>query len=131
MTNKRVLIVEDEPAIAEAVRFLLTRAGLETHVAGDGKLALTATQTSRLDLILIDLNLPKLSGLDLIRLIRAQALNAQTPILVLTARGQENDRQRVADMGATAFMAKPFQNDALVATVLALIQGQPMATNAA
>ena len=120
--RKRVLIVEDEPSIAEALRFLMTRAGLEAHVAQDGKLALKATQTARLDLLIVDLNLPKLSGAELIRLVRGQELNRETPILVLTARGQHQDRERVREIGANAFMGKPFDNGELVAQVLSLVE---------
>lgn len=118
--KQRVLIVEDDAAIAEALRFLVNRAGLEAHVAGDGKLALKATQTAKLDVIVVDLNLPKLSGMELIRLVRGQALNGETPILVLTARGQGEDEVRVSEIGADAFMTKPFDNAALVSQILAL-----------
>ena len=123
MTNakSKVLIVEDESAIAEALSFLMSREGLEPFVARDGDLALKATQTAKLDLIILDLMLPRVSGTDLLRLIRAQALNQDTPILVLTARGQENDADRVMALGATAFMTKPFANAALVAQAQALL----------
>ena len=118
--KQRVLIVEDDPAIAEALRFLMSRAGFDPYMASDGKLALKATQTAQLDLIIVDLNLPNLTGMELIRLMRAQALNSQTPILVLTARGQSEDATRVREIGATAFMSKPFDNAALVEQALAL-----------
>lgn len=121
MQKPRVLIVEDEASIAQALAFLIERAGCQAFLAPDGQMALKASQTAKLDLIILDLMLPRLSGVDLLRLIRDQALNAETPILVLTARGQENDEERVRALGATAFMTKPFSNDLVVAKAKELI----------
>lgn len=118
----RVLIAEDEEAIAEAIEFLMEREGCDAFVARDGSLAVKASQTAKLDLIILDLMLPRMSGLDVLRLIRSQALNQETPILVLTARGQENDEEKVRANGATAFMTKPFSNANLVSTAMALMQ---------
>ncbi len=117
----KVLIVEDESAIAEALSFLMRREGCETFVARDGDLALTASQTAKFDLIILDLMLPRVPGLDVLRLIRTQALNQDTPVFVLTARGQEHDQERAMAVGASAFMAKPFVNADLVRTALALM----------
>lgn len=124
MEKPRVLIVEDEASIAQALTFLMERAGCQAFLASDGQMALKASQTAKLDLIILDLMLPRLSGLDLLRLIRDQALNADTPILVLTARGQENDEERVRALGATAFMTKPFSNEAVVETAKNLLNVQ-------
>ena len=122
MAKPKVLIAEDEAAIAEALSFLMAREGCETFLAHDGELAVKASQTAKLDLIILDLMLPRTAGLDVLRLIRAQALNQTTPVLVLTARGQENDEQKARAVGADAFMTKPFSNAALVETAMGLIQ---------
>ena len=125
MAKPKVLIAEDEAAIAEALSFLMAREGCETFLAHDGELAVKASQTAKLDLIILDLMLPRTAGLDVLRLIRAQALNQTTPVLVLTARGQENDEQKARAVGADAFMSKPFSNAALVKTAMGLIQATP------
>ncbi len=121
--SAKVLIVEDEGAIAEALSFLMGREGWEAFVARDGELAVKATQTAKLDLIILDLMLPRVAGMDVLRLVRSQALNQQTPILVLTARGKENDEEKARANGATVFMTKPFSNADLVAQARTLIEG--------
>ena len=119
--KRRILIAEDESAIAEALSFLMEREGFEAFVAREGDLAVKATQTAKLDLIILDLMLPRVAGLEVLRLVRSQALNQETPILVLTARGQENDEAKALANGASAFMTKPFANKDLVATVHGLL----------
>ena len=119
----KVLIVEDEGSIAEALSFLMSREGWEAFVARDGDLAVKASQTTKLDLIILDLMLPRVAGMDVLRLIRSQALNQDTPVLVLTARGKENDEAKARANGATAFMTKPFSNADLVSQAHTLIKG--------
>ena len=119
----KVLIVEDEGSIAEALSFLMSREGWEAFVARDGGLAVKASQTTKLDLIILDLMLPRVAGMDVLRLIRSQALNQDTPVLVLTARGKENDEAKARANGATAFMTKPFSNADLVSQAHTLIKG--------
>lgn len=120
--SAKVLIVEDEGAIAEALSFLMGREGWEAFVARDGELAVKATQTAKLDLIILDLMLPRVAGMDVLRLLRSQALNQETPVLVLTARGKENDEEKARANGATSFMTKPFSNADLVAEARTLIE---------
>lgn len=112
----RVLVVEDEPHIAEALTFLLEREGYEVRVITDGGVA--ATDVAASDLILLDIMLPGRSGFDIAR--DALALDRRPKICVLTAKGQKADREQMLRMGVDAFVTKPFSNSELMATVRGL-----------
>jgi two-component system, OmpR family, response regulator len=113
---KRVLIVEDEPNIAVALRFLLDREGFDVRVVQDGGAALEAVTASTPDVVILDVMLPNRSGFDILRDIR-QGKRADTPVLILTAKGQARDRKTAEDLGVNAFMTKPFSNAEVVRTV--------------
>jgi DNA-binding response OmpR family regulator len=115
--GRHVLVVEDEPNIAEAVRFLLSRDGwnVTTHDgAGD---VLAALRAGRPDLLVLDVMLPGQSGFDILAALRADPETAALPVLMLTAKGQERDRAAAEQAGADRFMAKPFANAALLEAV--------------
>ena len=114
---RRVLLIEDEPNIVEALSFLLTRDGWTVHAHGDGASALDRVRRDRPEVIVLDVMLPGRSGLDLLRDLRADPATAAVPVLVLTARGQERDRDLALRLGATAFLTKPFANAEVVAEV--------------
>lgn len=119
MTEKQVLLVEDEPNIAEAIRFILTRAGWRVSVEANGAAATGRIAALRPAAVILDLMLPGRSGLEILTDLRADPALAATPVLMLTARGQGRDREAAAAAGATAFLAKPFAN----ADVLAALEG--------
>ena len=112
-----VLLIEDEPNIAEALRFILTRDGWQVSTLEDGAQALQALARLRPDVVILDLMLPGASGLDILRSLRADALTASLPVLMLTAKGQGRDRAAAEQAGVTAFMTKPFANAEIVALV--------------
>lgn len=114
-----VLVVEDDREIAQLVRDYLERAGFGTIWAGDGEQALVQTRNARPDLIVLDLGLPKRDGLDVIRDVRA---HAQTPIVILTARGEETDRIVGLELGADDYIVKPFSPREVVARVRAVLR---------
>ena len=116
-----VLVVEDEPSIAEAVRFLLTRAGHQVTVLGDGAAAVAALAARPADLLVLDLMLPGLSGLEILRALRARPETTTMPVMMLTARGQDRDRAAAELAGADLFMAKPFSNAEFVAAARSLV----------
>ena len=119
---RRLLIVEDDKDIVELVRYNLEKEGYQTHVAGDGLTALSTLKKTPPDLVILDLMLPKLPGLEVCREIRRdQALN-RLPILMLTARGEEADRVVGLEMGADDYVTKPFSPRELVARVKALLR---------
>ncbi|PYE85757.1 response regulator transcription factor [Pseudoroseicyclus aestuarii] len=119
----RVLLIEDEPNIVEALSFLLSRDGWTVQVYGDGAAAAERAAALRPDVVVLDVMLPNRSGYEVLRDLRAAAETRGIPVLMLTARGQAQDRERARDLGATDFMTKPFSNAEILARVRALAEG--------
>ncbi|MEL7025965.1 MAG: response regulator [Pseudomonadota bacterium] len=106
----RVLIIEDEPNIIEAIRFILSRDGWAVDTHTDGETALDAVARRRPDLIILDVMLPNRSGYDILAALRQDDNTRSIPVLMLTARGQKKDRDLAERVGANRFMTKPFSN---------------------
>lgn len=123
MANKQVLLIEDEPHIAEAIRFILSRAGWGVSVLGDGAQALQRIAEEGPDAVILDLMLPGRSGLEILADLRADADLSELPVLMLSARGQGRDREAAARAGATDFLAKPFANADVLARLEAITGG--------
>jgi len=119
---RRVLIVEDDKDIVELVRYNLEKEGYQTAVAADGLTALSTLRRTPPDLVLLDLMLPKLPGLEVCREIRRDQTLNRLPILMLTARGEEADRVVGLEMGADDYVTKPFSPRELVARIKALLR---------
>lgn len=119
----RILLIEDEGNILEAITFILSRAGWDVQGHGNGATALDAVRRVRPDLVVLDVMLPGRSGLEILRDLRADPETATLPVLMLTARGQARDRETALDLGATAYLTKPFSNADLVATIGRLVAG--------
>jgi len=117
-----VLIVEDEPAIREMVRFALERAGFACREAPDSERALVAIADQRPDLALIDWMLPGMNGIDLARRLKREAATKELPLIMLTARGEEDDRIRGLEVGADDYITKPFSPRELVARIKAVMR---------
>ena len=115
----KLLIVEDDLALSDVLRFTLRRAGFEVLLAHDGRQALAQWERENPELILLDLNLPKLDGLAVCRHIRAQS---QTPIIMLSVRGGDEAVVQGLEMGADDYMVKPFSPTQLVARVRAVLR---------
>ena len=118
--GRRVLLIEDEPNIIEAISFILSRDGWTVHTHADGATAMGRLEESRPDLLILDVMLPGRSGFDILRQVRADPALADLPVLMLTARGQQKDRDLAAELGATHFMTKPFSNTEVIEAVRAL-----------
>ena len=116
---RTILVVEDEPQIAGLVRDYLEHAGFAVITAGDGPAALALARTRRPDAIVLDLGLPRVDGLDVIRAIRR---DSRVPIVILTARGDETDRVTGLELGADDYVVKPFSPRELVARVRAVLR---------
>jgi len=116
---QRVLIVEDEPQIAQIVRDYLQHAGFAVLVAADGADALRHAVERRPDLVVLDLGLPGMDGLDVARQLRRET---EMPIIMLTARVEESDRLRGLDVGADDYITKPFSPREVVARVRAVLR---------
>ncbi len=114
-----VLVVDDEPKIAQLARDYLEHAAFTVVTAGDGKSGLEAAARSRPDLIVLDLRLPDIDGLDVTRALRK---DSTVPIIMLTARGAESDKLIGLELGADDYMTKPFSPRELVARVRAVLR---------
>ncbi|CAA9524210.1 MAG: Phosphate regulon transcriptional regulatory protein PhoB (SphR), partial [uncultured Solirubrobacteraceae bacterium] len=117
-----VLVVEDEPTIAEMVARYLRRAGYETSVVGDGRAALAAVGGRRPDLVLLDVMLPGMDGMEVMRRLREDEGTTRLAILLLTARGGEADRVAGLRQGADDYVVKPFSPAELIARVEAVLR---------
>ena len=119
MDKKSILIVEDEPSIAEVVSLYLQRAGFQTRHASDGKTAMTLVEEQFPELAIIDIMIPEIDGLSLTRWIRDRS---NIPIILLTARREEADRIAGLEMGADDYIVKPFSPQELVSRVRAVLR---------
>ena len=122
-------MVEDDPSLSAAISYSLRRAGYDVSVAGDGPRALQAARAESPDLVVLDLMLPGMSGLDLCRVLRQEA--DTVPILMLTARDTEVDRVVGLEIGADDYVTKPFSMREFMARVGAMLRRQDMAVSAA
>jgi two-component system alkaline phosphatase synthesis response regulator PhoP len=125
---KTILVVDDEPGIASLVRDYLEHAGFGVLVAGDGRNALALARSRRPDLVVLDLGLPGLDGLDVARALRR---DSDVPILMLTARTDEADRVAGLELGADDYVSKPFSPREIVARVRAILRRTEIATTLA
>jgi len=116
---QRILVVEDEMQIARTLRDYLEVAGFEVTVVGDGGAALASARGERPDLVVLDLGLPTMDGLDVARELRR---TATTPIVMLTARSEESDRIVGLELGADDYMTKPFSMRELLLRVAAVLR---------
>ena len=125
---KTVLVVDDEPKIVQLARDYLESAGFAVLSAGDGPSALQAARTRRPDLIILDLGLPGVDGLDVTRALRR---DSSVPIIMLTARADESDKLVGLELGADDYVTKPFSPKELVARVRAVLRRTEQASAAA
>lgn len=117
-----VLVVEDEEALAQLLKYNLEKEGYRITVAEDGEEALILVDESNPDLVLLDWMLPKVPGIEVCRRLRARSDARNIPIVMLTARGEESERVRGLDMGADDYVVKPFSTQELMARVRAVIR---------
>jgi DNA-binding response OmpR family regulator len=131
VTGRRVLVVEDEPHIRELVALHLGLEGLTVTSAKDGEEALRHLRSEPFDLCVLDLMLPKVDGLAVCRAMRREAINEDTPILMLTAKRDESDKVLGLESGADDYLTKPFGVRELVARARALLRRPRAAKTAA
>jgi two-component system alkaline phosphatase synthesis response regulator PhoP len=120
--DKTILVVEDDATLRETVAYNLRSEGYAVVVASDGIAALDALRQQSVSLVLLDLMLPRMDGLEVCRRIRSRPETAQTPILMLTARGDETDKVVGLEMGADDYVTKPFSWQELRARIRALLR---------
>lgn len=117
-----VLIVEDEPSMVELLRYNLESDGFQVASASDGEEAMLVIEEQRPDMILLDWMLPKLSGIEICRRLRRDPETRTLPVIMITARAEENDRVRGLDVGADDYISKPFSPVELMARIRAVMR---------
>jgi DNA-binding response OmpR family regulator len=117
-----ILIAEDDPDIADLVAHYLQKSGWDTHIAASGDKALAYARAHQVDLVILDLMLPGMSGFDICRALRTDSKKASVPIIMLTARAEEGDRVAGLEIGADDYVSKPFSPNELVARIRALMR---------
>jgi two-component system OmpR family response regulator len=117
--SHKILVVDDDPHIREVLAFALGKAGMETSQAGDGEAALAAIERSAPDLVVLDINMPRMDGLEVCRRLRS---TGDLPILFLSSRDDEIDRVVGLELGADDYVVKPFSPREVVARVSAILK---------
>jgi len=121
--GRRVLVVEDEPHIVESLSFLMKQAGFEVAVARDGAAAIRVVESRPPDLVLLDLMLPRRDGFDVCQTIRANPDWNGIRIVILSAKGRDQERLKGLELGADDYITKPFSTHELVERVQVLLNG--------
>ena len=118
---RRILIADDEPNIVTSLEFLMRRCDYEVEVARDGEEALRLAATFRPDLVLLDVMMPLANGFEVCRRLRQNPALSGVKIVMLTAKGRDSERHRGFELGANAYVTKPFSTKDLVSTVRGLL----------
>lgn len=118
----RVLIAEDEPHIIESLSFVLGREGFDVSAVLDGEAVIERLRTQRPDIVILDVMLPQLNGFEVLKRIKSDAALVTIPVVILTAKGQAQDRRMAEEIGVDGFMTKPFSNRDIVDEVRRLTQ---------
>jgi DNA-binding response OmpR family regulator len=122
MTGRKILVVDDEAVLVETIAYNLEQAGYQVVTAGDGSSALQAALRESPDLIILDIMLPEMDGLEVCRQLRRESNTSTTPIMMLTAKGDEIDKVVGLEVGADDYVTKPFGRRELLARVRALLR---------
>jgi DNA-binding response OmpR family regulator len=121
MTKKKILVVEDEAELTRAIQIRLEQVGYEVLIAYDGKEALEKAREENPDLIVLDLMLPKMDGYKVCRMLKFDEKYKKIPVVMLTARAQEKDESLGYEVGADAFITKPFKYQGLLTKIRELL----------
>ena len=116
----KILIIEDEREIADGIKAILSTKGFESDIVCDGDLGLSYSLSNTYDLILLDVMLPGMSGLDILKKTRSEGIN--TPVILLTARSLTEDKVKGLDLGADDYLTKPFDSEELLARIRARLR---------
>ncbi len=122
---KRVFVVDDEPDVVELLQTILQAAGFEVEVATDGRSALARLLAKPADLLVLDLMMPDLDGFELLKLLRLDQRAAAMPVLIVSARTGQQDQIESLQLGANAYLCKPFSPRDLVRQIRALLELEP------
>jgi two-component system chemotaxis response regulator CheY len=107
--KKKILSVDDSPSVRKLVEFTLKSKGFQVASAEDGLAALELMAKEKFDAIVLDINMPRMNGLEFLEKVKADDVYAPIPVIMLTTEGQEEDQDKAMDLGATAYIVKPFK----------------------
>lgn len=122
MDKKRLLIVDDEVDLAQLIKFRMENNGYDVLLAHDGQSALEMARKERPDLIILDLMLPKMDGYKVCGLLKKDSRYSHIPIIIFTAKGQEDDMKLGQELGADAYIVKPFEPQVLLGKIKELTE---------
>ncbi len=122
--TRRILVVDDEPNIALSLNYLMERAGYSVRIAADGEEAIEAVKEAPPDLILLDVNMPKMNGYEVCELVRANPQWKHIPIVMLTAKGRDIEREKGLAVGADEYITKPFSTQEVVEKVRVILEAR-------
>lgn len=118
---KRITVIEDEPVISKLILYVLENVGFSVEIEHDGQNALINIKRNLPDLVLLDLMLPSMSGLEILTELRSDDRTKNIPIVVLTSRSQDDDKEKAFQLGASDYVTKPFSPDNLVTILLSTL----------
>jgi two-component system chemotaxis response regulator CheY len=107
--SKKLLTVDDSPSVRKMVQFTLQAKGFKVGSAADGQEALELLANESFDGIILDINMPRMNGLEFLKKIRSEEQYAKIPVIMLTTEGQDEDKDKAVSLGATAYIVKPFK----------------------
>ena len=115
--SKKMLTVDDSPSVRKLVKFTLKAKGIQVSSAGDGEEALDLIKQEDFDAIILDINMPRMNGLEFLKYIKENDQYASIPVIMLTTEGQDEDKDKAVALGATAYMVKPFKPTQLLTLI--------------
>lgn len=115
--EKRILSIDDSPSVRKLVEFALKSKGFQVASAEDGQVALELMAEEKFDAIILDINMPRMDGLQFLKKIRSDDAYASIPVIILTTEGQEADKDRAMKLGASVYIVKPFKPTELLSLV--------------
>ena len=115
--KKKILSVDDSPSVRKLVEFTLKSKGFQVASAEDGVAALEIMENEQFDAIVLDINMPRMNGLEFLEKVKSNDVHASIPVIMLTTEGQEEDQDKAMDLGATAYIVKPFKPTLLLRIV--------------
>ena len=115
--SRKMLTVDDSPSVRKLVKFILKAKGFQVSSACDGMEALELMKQEGFDAIILDINMPRMNGLEFLKHIKANDQYASIPVIMLTTEGQDDDKDKAVSLGATAYMVKPFKPTQLLTLI--------------
>lgn len=115
--SKKMLTVDDSPSVRKLVKFTLKAKGFQVSSASDGEEALDLIKQEDFDAIILDINMPRMNGLEFLKHIKENDQYASIPVIMLTTEGQDDDKDKAVSLGATAYMVKPFKPTQLLTLI--------------